>query len=96
MMAINYLQLDDAGTYECEITNTNGRIGRDAFELAFNTFSPKYGDESREGEMRLRAEHEISFFFIDNDVRPFGQVVVVCESSKRECSNHRYVFIYIE
>lgn len=82
MLAINYLQLSDAGFYECEIMNENGRVGRDAFELSFSTFSPKYGDESREGDLKVQSEHEINFLFIENDVRPFGQVVVLCESSK--------------
>lgn len=80
-LAINYLQLRDAGWYECEIRTDSG-VGRDLFELEFSTFAPKYGDESFEGDLRVKSEHEVSFFFIENDVRPFGQVVVLCESSK--------------
>lgn len=84
--AVNYLQLEDAGTYECEITNESGMTGRAHYELVFSTFSPKYGDdESGEGGgsyAQVNSEHEISFFYIETDVRPFGQVVVLCESSK--------------
>lgn len=81
-LAINYLQLDDAGLYECEVMNEhNVPLGRDVFELMFSTFTPKHGDESHEGYIRLNDEHEVNFLFIENDVRPFGQVVVLCESS---------------
>lgn len=83
---------EDIGLYECVISTEFGQ-GRDSFEINFSPIYPKnnYGyDENdntgRDDPKALQPQndqrHEISFFFIENDVRPFGQIVVLCESSK--------------